>query len=400
MISVLEAFNIIDQYPLKQATTYCHIDKLVGEVLAEDILAERMMPPFNRVLMDGIAIKLAASRNLVGPFEIAGMAKAGEPLKSLNDPSSCLEVMTGAMLPKNCDCVVPYEQVSISEGRAIISPNAVLTKMHYVAIQGSDVGLLETLINSGTIMQSHHVGIIAGQGIEQVSVFVKPKVAIISTGDEIVAVGAKVLPHQIRDINTHALRANLHSYGIDKVNTFHFIDDQDELYNGLSSILEEYQVIILSGGVSMGKFDFVPKVLTDLKVESKFHKVAQKPGKPLWFGVGLDKQLVFGLPGNPISALVSLRKFIMPSIFKSFGVKMGQQVAKLDQPFSFSPQLTYYLPVKIHHSDKGELLAIPLPPKTSGDFARLGHSDGFIQLPAKQNEFSVGEAFTLYGWDG
>jgi molybdopterin molybdotransferase len=198
--------------------------------------------------------------------------------------------------------------------------------------------------------------------------------------------------------------SSLGANGFNNIHNFHLHDDEDEIVSALSEILQSSDVIIISGGVSKGKFDFIPGALIRLGVEEVFHKVKQRPGKPLWFGVtGSDKR-IFGLPGNPVSSLICLHRFVLPALWKSLGIgwdtPAGRPYAVLEEGVRFDKELTYFLPVKVTYRDNGTITAAPVTPNGSGDFTSLAKSSGFIELEEEKNYFEKGKAFPLYLWRG
>jgi molybdopterin molybdotransferase len=221
-------------------------------------------------------------------------------------------------------------------------------------------------------------------------------VALISTGDELVDVDETPLPYQIRRSNTYMLRASLLMMGI-SATLHHIIDDEAVLADRLASLLETNDVLILSGGVSAGKADFVPAVLTQLGVQKQFHQIAQRPGKPLWFGTTADKT-VFALPGNPVSTVLCAYRYVLPYLRASLGLAPAPpRYAQLATPVTFKPAVTYFLPVRLTSEPDGRMLAHPLPGSGSADFANLLAADAFMELPADQSSFGAGEAFRVWG---
>ncbi len=399
MITVEEADRLIRENVGVYPAVDVPFSDISGRVLRRDITADRDLPPYNRVTMDGIALAYAAWETGRRDFPIAGMVKAGEPPLELTEPTQCVEIMTGAVLPESCDCVVPVEDITISDGVATVGSDVHLTHMHNIHPQGSDSQRGDCLVKAGVRLLSPRVAMPASTGDAMVTVDKQPRIALIATGDELRNIEDEVLPHQIRQTNTHAIRAALCNAGYNDVALHHFPDVREVLLDGLSRILAENEVIILSGGVSMGKFDLVPGVLEELGVEGIFHKIRQRPGKPLWFGIGGDGQAVYGLPGNPVSALVSFQRYIMPQLEHSAGLEAEPPgCAVLAEDFKFTKALTYLLPVQLSFNADGQLLAIPVPLNGSGDFAGLVPSDGFVELPADQDFFPAGTIAKLYRW--
>lgn len=400
MISVDEAETLLLENTPLFPHTLCDIEKLSGEILREDIVADRPLPPCHRITMDGIALSLQAWKKGLSSFPIEGCRRAGDPVSTLQNPNSCLEVMTGTVLPRGCDCVVPFEDIDISEGVAHLHKGLKLQEMQFVHREGSDHQKGDLLLEKGIRIQSPHCAILASVGKRKVLVSKKPKIAVISTGDELVDVDSEPALHQIRKSNPYALLTALHSHHFHDVTLLHLPDMKEEVERSLENALDTYDVIILSGGVSRGKWDYIPKTLEDLQVRKVFHRIRQKPGKPMWFGVSLKQQLVFALPGNPVAVLLCFHRFVLSSLNKALGVKItgNSPRATLSEDYRFSPPLTYHLPVKVHINDEGRISASPLKMNTSGDFSCLALSDGFLQLDEDREQFSAGESFPLCLW--
>ncbi len=402
MISVKEAEKLILARSLPTDFTLIDIQEIQGEVLRQPIFADRDYPPFNRVAMDGIAISYNSWSKGLRNFEIEACQKAGEPKKILSAGNKCLEVMTGATLPQDCDVVVRYEDVQIKDGQASIDGSLHLEKMQNVHQQGSDCKKGDLIDMGGRVLDAPHSAIAASLGCSSVKVSARPIVSVVSTGDELVQVGDTPSDFQIRQSNSYALMSSLRVNGFNNINNFHLHDDKDKIFSTLSGILDSSDVIIISGGVSKGKFDFIPEALIKFGVEEVFHKVRQRPGKPLWFGVTRDNKRIFGLPGNPNSALICLHRYILQSLWKSLGfdwnTQSGRPYAVLEEDFRFDKELTCFLPVLVTYRENGTTTAAPITFNGSGDFTSLAKSSGFIELGEEKNYFEKGQAFPLYLW--
>ena len=394
MISVQEATSIILSHLWTSKTERVDLGNAVGRILAEPILADRDFPPFNRVSMDGIAISANAFQYGRLEFAIEGIQSAGMPPLKLNNSESCIEVMTGAMLPEGTDAVVRYEDVQIANNNATVLITEILAGQN-IHPQSQDATKNQQLLSPGLKISPAEVALLASVGKSKVSVFSFPKTAIISTGDELIDIDQTPLPHQIRRSNDTALQAALNELGCVS-NKFHLTDSLESLKNNLKKIYQDHELIILSGGVSKGKFDFVPEVLESLGVQKLFHQVSQKPGKPFWFGVS-EKHTVFALPGNPVSTYMCFYRYIKPWLMKSLSSELSTSQALLAKDFIFKPQLTYFLQVKIKNED-GKLMAYPDAGGGSGDFANLKAVDGFLELPLEKSEFKAGEVFPYYSF--
>ncbi len=393
MVNVSEAAAIIESHLFKPSHEVVPITKAYGRILAEEIAADRDFPPFSRVAMDGIAIQYAQFRGGQKDFFIESVAAAGEPQKKLVDKSNCVEVMTGAPLPDNTDTVIRYEDITIKVGKVHIDITEIDSHQN-IHTRGRDAQQGEILLSAGIQLSPSEIALIASVGRSEIKVNTNPGIAIISTGNELVDVNETPLAHQIRRSNSYALQAAFLSLGCGS-KLFHLPDDRATIAKELSIILENHDLIILSGGVSKGKFDYVPAVLEELSVTKHFHKVKQKPGKPFWFGTKADKT-VFALPGNPVSTFMCFYRYIKPWLIKSLGASVPLEYALLKNDFEFAGgDLAYFLQVHLKN-ENGKLWAQPLPGGGSGDFANLKAVDGFMELPAGQSSFKKESVFPIY----
>jgi molybdopterin molybdotransferase len=224
-------------------------------------------------------------------------------------------------------------------------------------------------------------------------------VVVISTGNELIEPGEPILPHQIRRSNVYAIVSALRRQGFQRVADDHVLDDAEQLRERLKLHLDTHDVLVLSGGVSMGRFDLVPRVLDELGVHAIFHKVAQRPGKPLWFGVAPSGAAVFALPGNPVSTLVCLARYVIPALFAAMGEShLPAGKIALAAPVEVTAPLAFFLPVRVEVDDWGRAWAVPTPTNGSGDFTALAGTDGFMELPPGPNAYPKGFVSRLYRW--
>lgn len=396
MIEVSEAVKIINEAQLSLPHTAIPLEKAVGRVLQQDIYADMDFPPFDRVMMDGIAIRWRDFEQGKRTYHIEGTQAAGHPQMKLKNSGSCLEVMTGAMVPEGVDIVIPYEDLEIdkskNEATVLIDQTTPGKNIHK---KGSDKKQGDLLVSSGTIVGTPEIAIAAAVGQTELVVTKNPSIAILATGNELVAIDQKPQPHQIRRSNVYALAAELRRIGL-KSELFHVVDDRESLAQTLKEMLDRHDVILLSGGVSMGKFDFVPDVLESLGVEKKFHRIRQKPGKPFFFGVVDQKNVVFAFPGNPVSTFLCFHRYFLPWLRKCLGVKdIIERKAVLSMDFSIKTNLTYFLQVKTYIDHEGRLIATPVIGRGSGDHANLLVCNSFLELPGGINIFKKGEVFNL-----
>ena len=377
--------------------------KSVGRVSKEAIYADRDFPPFHRVSMDGISIDYTAFKNGQRSFRIAGTQAAGSTKLALQDSKNCMEVMTGSVLPDNTNTVIRYEDITIKNGIAMVHVDS-LQKGQNIHEKGKDRKVGDLLIAKNTKIAAAEIGVLATVGKSFVKVAKHPKIMIVSTGDELVDVEKIPRDHQIRRSNIFTLVSLLERLNISS-ETAHITDDKPILKSKIKTYLKDYDVLLFSGAVSKGKFDFLPEVFDELGVEKLFHKVAQRPGKPFWFGSTKNTDLlakhpnnkntiVFGFPGNPISTFVNCLAYFYPWYYKSVGLDYEQETAILSSTVSFKPNLTYFLQVKLS-SRFGHLVATPVLGNGSGDLASMIHADAFIQLPQGQTVFEKGAVFPV-----
>ena len=372
---------------------------LAGAVLAQSVRSERDQPPFDRVMMDGIALASQAWRAGRRRFRIAGTQPAGSPPLRLEDPDACFEAMTGAVLPHGCDCVIPVERLTVEDGVAVVDEGTPVEPFWNVHTRGLDCREGDMLLTRGTMLGAPELAVLASTGLPRADVHADPRIVIVATGDELVAPDQPIEAWQVRRSNGYALRAALHLRGFHRVAEDHLPDDHAVLARRLATHLATHDVVLLTGGVSMGRFDHVPSVLRELGVEEVFHKVAQRPGKPIWFGIGPAGQTVFGLPGNPVSSLVCLLRYAVPAIYAMQGAQPRRpEQVPLGAPHAVKAALWHYLPVHVEQSPALGGVAMPRPTRGSGDFVSLLGTDGFVELPPGPRELPAGCVVAFYRW--
>jgi len=374
------------------------LEEASGRILRQSVVAERDQPPFDRVTMDGIAVDYETLASGERQFTIQGTQQAGDPVLILADTGNCIEIMTGAVMPISADCVIPVERIRVDNGIVEIEAGYDAEQDQFVHPQGSDHKKGTEVLRAGSVISPMDIAIIASCGLETVGVSKQPTISIISTGNELVAPGGPIEDHQVRLSNGPALVAMLRGQGSCKHE--HLADEPKLLEDKLAAHLAHSNVLVLSGGVSMGKADYVPEVLATLGVKLIFHKISQRPGLPMWFGIGPENQAVFALPGNPVSTLVCCRQYVLPALLRAGGREpRAAETAELSEDYSFNPKLTCFLPVRLLDNADGKLLAQPAPTNTSGDFTSLSGTDGYVELDRGTSEFPKGAAVPLHRWD-
>lgn len=387
MISVAEADRLLGQITMNARVAQVAAAQAVGRILAEPIAADRALPAASVVRMDGIALRAEFAEHAL---TIVGAVGAGEVPPALPKGNVCLEIMTGAILPSGADCVVPVENISrAGDTVQITEPCAVGDCIHP---GGADYSAGDRLLSPGQQLRSSQFAVLASTGVTQVSV-AAPRIAVLASGNELVALEATPALHQLRQSNGSAIQALAWSHGFPNVSVEVVPDDQTIMRQCIETALQTADLVVLSGGVSKGKYDYVPEVLAELSVERLFHGVLQRPGKPMWAGWhSQNSAAVLGLPGNPVSAVTAFRRYGIPLLDSAFQRQSRQLPVALAEAAEFVSALTCFLPVRL--SPQG---AVQVRLSNSGDWAGFGAADGFVQLPAVETTFAAGRAVDYYG---
>lgn len=380
----------IESLPLVQCTE---------AVLRENVYAERDQPPFDRVAMDGIAIGADAIANGRRTFHLQGRQAAGDPPLTLESPSHAISIMTGAVLPVGCDAVIPVEQLEREGDTVTLVEGTRIKPGQNVHRRGSDTAQGALLLRAGLRLGAPEIAVAASAGMPRIRVSAQPTLIVVSTGNELVEPGEPVAPHQVRRSNAYGIVTALRRRGFQRIADDHLPDELETLRHRLRIHLDTHDVVILSGGVSMGELDLVPRVLAELGVRQVFHKVAQRPGKPLWFGIGPRGTAVFALPGNPVSTLVCLARYVVPGLYAAMGetARPPEKIA-LAAPVEVKVELAFFMPVRLEGDEWGRTWAHPCPTNGSGDFTALTGTDGIVELPPGPNTFAKGFVTRLYRW--
>lgn len=377
MVSVAEAMAIVLDHLIEPEVRRVPVAESVGQFVAEDVFADRALPPGDRVTMDGIAINFTSWSTGQKRFRICATLPAGFPRIALSSTAECIEVMTGALLPEGTTCVIPYEEIELNEGFATITAQDIREGQN-IHREGSDARKGQLLITKGVRLSPSEVALLASVGKHEVDILSLPEAAIISSGDELVAIDAIPEQHQVRRSNSYAILAAMGTVGWNGT-MFHFPDEKEKIISSLQEIMKKYKVLILSGGVSKGRFDFIPEAMESIGVSKLFHRVNQKPGKPFWFGASREGHVVFALPGNPVSTYMCFYRYIRPWLLTSLKTEVSMPEAVLAEDFKGPAGMTYFLQVNVRNV-KGILTAYPQVGGGSGDFANLSNVTGFLEL--------------------
>ena len=397
LISPCEARRLILAHLPPIAAIACPIDECAGRILQETVKADRPLPPFNRSMMDGYAIR-AAEITLTDTFSICAHIFAGSPAQVLNDNlGSCAEIMTGAVVPSGADCIVPYETTELlTDGRIRLLKPAEHFSGSCIHPAGSDHPANETLLNEKTRLGTREIAIAATCGYSQLQVSTIPAIAIVSTGDELVDVDVTPAPHQIRRSNDLAIETALSNAKLSAKTRNHLPDAITLSKIKLAELIRSNTFVIISGGISMGTKDYIPTALDELGLINHFHGVKQKPGKPFGFWSSPDCA-VFTLPGNPLSALVALHHYVLPAIEHAMGApeKHSAHTVQLVDPIKTRDDITVFLPIKLGTGN----IAHSYPAQNSADLVRILQSDGYIELaPTTAKRYDAGCSFAFHPW--
>ncbi len=388
MIDATEALRLVLDQSFDWGAETVPLHRATGRVLRQEVTADRDQPPFDRVAMDGVAVDFTSYALGQRSFPVSHLAPAGTAPQPVRDASYCVEVMTGAPLPPGTTTVIRYEDLEL-DGKAFLLPEGV-TDGRSIHRRGSDGKAGELILQEARRIGPAEMAVLATYGIWEVRVARWPRVAIASTGDEVVPVDQEPLAHQIRSSNVHQLAALFRGMGIEPT-LGHLADEPAAGRAQLRELIDGHDLLLLSGGVSKGKLDHVPEWLKEAGIERLFHRVAQRPGKPLWVGRNAGT-MVFALPGNPVSSLVGALAYVGPFLRQSLGLEPSEERARLTDAVTFLPDLTLFKSVRLDRSGGGQRVSA-LPAGGSGDLVSLLYATGFLVLPRGRDTFPANEPF-------
>ena len=381
MISVFQALSIIDQHTTILDSVVLPLDQINGSVLAEDVFAPMNLPPFRQSAMDGYAFRFGAPNEL----SLKGESKAGDFVELPIQANEAIRIFTGARVPDQVDTVVMQEHVEKLEGgiRILKKP----AKGTNVRAVGEQIKKGELVLKKGTKINAAIVGFLAGMGIAEVPVVRKPKVALIVTGNELQEPGTELKPGSIYESNRGMLEAALKNELVDLQSSVHVLDNPDATYEAIKEALKA-DLVLISGGISVGDYDYVKEALEKNQVEEKFYKVNQKPGKPLWYGKKGETQ-VFALPGNPASSLTCFLIYAVAAIRKMNGtakIDINLKKGKMKGTYVNQFEKALFLQVK---EEAGELEVFPK--QVSSMLVSFTQSNAFLFVPEDVKEIQDGD---------
>ncbi len=393
MISFEEALAIVDKKTAmvnaELKTAVVPLSRAAGFVLAEDLTADRDYPPFDRATRDGFAVRAADLAEGAATLHIVGEIPAGGHFRKALGAGECARIMTGAAVPEGADAVVMLEEANDSSSEVTI--NRSVAPFDNVVRRGSEAREGSRVLARGKRVGAGEIALLAATGKDAVPVFEKLAVAILATGDELAPVEAQPGEYQIRNSNSAMLASCVErAGGIPRV--LGVARDEKPILRAKITEGLEAPLLVLSGGVSMGAYDLVKSVLTDLGAEFYFHGVAMRPGKPVLFGRARDT-LLFGLPGNPVSAFVTFELFVLPAIGVLGGAPFERAVyfrARLGSPARHKPGLTAFLPARVGW-EGGLPVVYPVLWQGSGDLVALAAANCFVVAGENQSELAAGD---------
>lgn len=392
-----DALRIVLDTSARLPAEICPASACIGRVLAAPVISSTNLPPFDNSAMDGFALRGHSTVPAGTELDIEGEQAAGDGIAHAHN--GAWEIMTGARLPDGLDRVIAVEQTErLSSTRVRLLAD--VEAGQNVRTAGSDVARGETVLEAGTALQPNHLMLLAALGIANVSVTARPRVAVLCTGRELVDDAAEALaPGQIRNSNGPFLAARLPLAGAEVVHVETVGDDAAAFEAALLRALHAgAKIVVTSGAVSMGRYDFVPQALERLGAQTLFHKVAIRPGKPLLFAKLPGDVLLFGLPGNPIAVAVGLRFFVEPALRVMLG--LPQETVRrvpLSKPYSKKPRLRFHLKSRLHIDAQGRLAVEVLEGQESYRIRPLSDANAWAIVPADVDALPAGALVDLYG---
>ncbi|MEO7660459.1 MAG: gephyrin-like molybdotransferase Glp [Pyrinomonadaceae bacterium] len=381
MIPVSRAITIVDDNTATLGVERIELAISVGRILRENIIADGDLPPFDRSQMDGYAVVAADTKAAPVDLKVVGESAAGKGWHKMLKPGEAVRIMTGAPIPKGADAVQKVEMTREIDGKVAIVEQTDTGR--YIVRKGSEIKQGVTIFRSGAMITENMIAAIAAFGYSKVKVAKQPRVAILGTGSEIVEIHKKPGRDQIRNSNSVMLQVLSRKFGADATILPNVSDDISDLRSEIKKAAKGVDILVITGGVSVGKYDFTKAALRDLGAEIFIEKIRLKPGKPMVFA-RLGNTLIFGLPGNPVSAAVTFHLFVRKAILRMQGaattdLKKGFAVLAAD--VRAARERDTYLPSRLETNKSGQLVALPLKWQGSSDFIGFAQADSLIFLP-------------------
>lgn len=392
MVTVNEAKQRIIANTVTLPAVVTPLEEAVGGFLAADVVSPIALPPFRQSSMDGYAIVHSDVTESGTPLRLAGESKAGQADLPVVGAGTAVRIFTGAPVPEGATAVVMQENASLAEDSVHIHEFPVAEGKN-VRREGQQIARGAVALRAGTLISPGAVGFLKGMNVNEVAVHAKPRIGLLVTGDELLKAGEALVPGKIYESNSAMLKAALEQAGIADVSVSYASDELDATIDALSALLEEYDVVLASGGISVGDYDFVGKALEALGAETVFYKVRQKPGKPLLFGKKGEK-LIFALPGNPASSLVCYYEYVLPALRKIMGSTepfLRSVRLPLRHAYRFDGERDEFLKARV---EGGEVVS--LDGQESFVIGSFAVANALIYLPVTQNRVEAGELVEVH----
>src|SRR5215212_4577907 len=398
MISVAEAIQIVRQQTATLAHERVELPHARGRVLAQDVVADSDLPPFNRSQMDGYAVRADDVRYAPVRLRIAGESAAGRGWHNRLEEGQAVRIMTGAPVPEGADSVQQVELAHELKDRTVVELLESVESGRSIVKRGTEIKAGETVLTAGTTINAAMMAVLAAFGYANVQVFRRPRVGVLATGTELVAVDQKPGQDQIRDSNNYSIGSYAELAGAVVERLPLTGDETSLLQRQITEAAERCDVIVTSGGVSMGVYDMTKSALKELEAEIFFERVALRPGKPTVFARLPNGALMFGLPGNPVSVSVTFNLFARTALLAMQGAAepaLKRETALLARELKGTPDRESYLPAKITSNDDAELVAFPLKWGGSSDFVAFALTTALVIVPANVKAIDAGSLVSV-----
>ena len=398
MISVAEAIQIVRQQTVPLATERVRIEQTLGRVLGADVVADTDLPPFDRAQMDGYAVRAADVTEAPARLRIVGESAAGKGWHHQLEEGQAVRIMTGAPVPAGADSVQQVELTTELKDGTVVELLEIVEAGRSIVNRGAEIKAGEVVLRAGTTINAAMMAVLAAFGYAQVEVFRKPRVAVLATGSELVPVDQKPGQDQIRDSNNYSISAYAELAGAVTERMPLTGDETSLLKQQISDAAKRCDVIVTSGGVSMGVYDLTKAALKELDAEIFFERVALRPGKPTVFARLPNGTLIFGLPGNPVSVSVTFNLFARAALLTMQGTPepaLKRETAVLARSVKGTPDRESYLPAQLTTNDDAELVAFPLKWGGSSDFVAFALTTALVIVPANVKMIEAGSLVSV-----
>ena len=398
MISVAEAIEIVRQHTVKLTAERVHIDQVLGRVLAVDVVADSDLPPFDRSQMDGYAVRAEDVKAAPVRLRIVGESAAGRGWHEQLEEGQAVRIMTGAPVPAGADSVQQVELTHELKDGTVVELLEAVELGKSIVKRGAEIRAGEVVLNAGAVINAAMMAVLAAFGYAKVEVFRRPRVAVLATGTELVSVDQTPGQDQIRDSNNYSLSAYAALAGATVERMPLTGDETSLLKTQIAEAAKRSDLIVTSGGVSMGVYDVTKAALKELNAEIFFERVALRPGKPTVFARLPNGTLVFGLPGNPVSVAVTFNLFARTALLAMQGAAdptLKRETAALAKSVKGTTDRDSYLPAQLTTNDDAELIAFPLKWGGSSDFVAFALTTALLIVPANTKSIEAGSIVTV-----